>query len=254
MKKYLLSICLAAIASSFAHGQSLSGTISKIPEQVYRRAALAVVKISTSEQQNLGTGIIIGKSRNGTPIILTTNELITGFEEQLHVQLENQTSAVPAQIITPKWRNRDLVLLAARTGLSGVPAMPYGSADRLTAGDEVAVLGFPQTSFLSQNSGKVANTSAGKLTLNFAISTGQNGGPVIDQHGRVVGIAVSRGTETGEVVPIELVCFVVEDWLRNAALAEFWQEARAKKHWYGWMLGVVLISAAGVAIGVSGVL
>ncbi len=254
MRKTLFPICLVALIGSIAHAQSLSGTITKIPEQVHRRAALAIVKISAREQQSLGVGIIIGKTRNGASIILTTNALVTGFEDQLHVQLENQAGAVPAQIITPKWRNRDLVLLAARSGLSGAPALEYGSADQLVTGDEVAVLGFPQTSFLSQNSGEVASAAAGKLTLSFAISVGQNSGPLIDRRGRVVGIAVSRGAENGEAIPIELVCFVVEDWLRHAALAEFWQEGKDKKHWYGWVLGVALLSAAGAAIGLSGVL
>ncbi len=254
MKKHLSFAFLVAAGIPFAHAQSLPGTITKIPEQLHRRAALAIVKVIAGDQQHAGAGIIIGRTRNGASVILTTNSLVTGFENQLSVQLENQTTATPAQIITPKWRNRDLVLLATRARLPGAPALDYGRSDQLAAGDEAAVLGFPQTSFLSQNAGEIVRNTAAKITLNFAISPGQNGGPLVDRHGRVIGIAISRGQENGEALPIDLVRFVTEDWLRNTTLAESWHEGKNTKHWYSWALGIVLISAAGLAIGMSGVL
>jgi S1-C subfamily serine protease len=249
-----LCTCLLFAAAAFSRAQSSSGTITKISDPVYRRAAQAVVRINAGEGWRFGAGLIIGKTRNGAPIILTSNALISGFETQLRVQLENQTAAVPAQIITPEWRNRDLVLLAARSGLAGAPALDYGRADQILAGEEASVLGFPATSFLSQNSGEVVRTAPEQLTLSFALKPGQEGGPVIDKNGRVIGIALARGGERGVAVSIDLARLVVEEWLRNAPLAETWREGKSAKKWYGWVLGVLLITAAGVGIGVSGVL
>ena len=250
MKKYL---CFSLLLLSAAHAQAQTspGTITKIPDEIHRRAAQAVVKITAGER--LGAGIVIGKTRNGAPIILTSNALITGFETQLTAQLENQT-AVPVQIITPQWRNRDLVLLSTRANFSGAPALDFGRSDQILAGDQVAVLGFPQTSFLSQNSGEALRLAAEQITLSFAISSGQEGGPVLDKKGRVVGMALTRGEAQGVAVSIDLVRIVVEQWLRNATLAETWHEGKSAKKWYGWVLGVFLTAAAGVAIGMSGVL
>lgn len=255
MKIYHLLCCLFFAGAVSSQAQSLARTITKIPDEIHDRAAQAVVKIIVGERQRLGAGIIIGKTRNGAPIILTSNVLITGFETQLTVQLEQATSAVPAQIITPNWRNRDLVLLATRSPLPGAaPALDYGRSDQVTRGDGVSVLGFPSTSFLSQNSGEVSHVAAEQLQLNFPIAAGQEGGPVLDQKGRVVGIALAGDKEQGAAISIDLTRIVLKEWLGKSSLAESWQEGKDKKRWYGWILGVILISAAGVAIGASGVL
>ncbi|MEK7729147.1 MAG: serine protease [candidate division KSB1 bacterium] len=254
MKKYLNFCCLLFAGVGLSQAQSLPGRITKIPDQVYRRAAQAVVKITVGEQQRIGAGIIIGKTRNGAPVILTSNALISGFEAQLTVQLEQGTTAMPAQMISSKWRNRDLVLLATRAGFPGAPALEFGRSDQVAVGDAVAVLGFPGTTFLSQNAGEVQRNAPEELTLSFSVSPGQEGGPVLDKNGRVIGIARARGEEPGAVISIDLARIVVEEWLRNSTLAETWQEGKRTKKWYGWVLGVLLMSAAGVAIGVSGVL
>lgn len=255
MKIYHLVCCLALTGVVSNQSQVLAQTITKIPDEIHGRAAQAVVKVVAGEQQRIGAGIVIGKTRNGALIILTSNVLITGFETQLAVQLGQTTSAVPAQIITPNWRNRDLVLLATRSPLPGAaPALDYGRSDQVTRGDDVSVLGFSSTSFLSQNSGEVANVAVEKLQLNFSIASGQEGGPVLDQKGRVIGIALAGGEEQGAAISIDLVRIMLEGWLGKSNLAENWQEGKDKRGWHGWILGVILISAAGAAIGASGVL
>lgn len=77
---------------------------------------------------------------------------------------------------------------------------------------------------------------------------------MLDQKGRVIGIALAGGEEQGAAISIDLVRIMLEGWLGKSNLAENWQEGKDKKGWYGWILGVILISAAGVAIGASGVL
>lgn len=252
MKKYLC-FSLLVLGAACAQAQSSSGTISKIPDEVYRRAAQAVVKITAGERERIGAGLVVGKTRNGAPIILTSNALITGLETQLTAQLENQPP-VPVQIITQQWRNRELVLLSTRANFGGAPALDFGRSEQLLAGDKVAVLGFPRTSFLSQNSGEVVRMASEQITLSFALTPGQEGGPVLDNKGRVVGIAVARNEAQGAAISIDLVRVVVEQWLGNSTLAETWHEGKSAKRWYGWVLGVFLTAAAGVAIGMSGVL
>ena len=253
MKKHLCFSLLVLIAAD-GRAQSLPGKITKIPEATYLRAARTVVKITAGDGQCLGAGLVIGKTRNGAPLILTSNALITGFETQLRAQIENQTAAVPVQIIRPQWRNRDLVLLSTRASFPGAPALDFGRSDQMVAGEEVAVLGFPNTSFLSQNSGEVVRIAPEQLTLSFSLAAGQEGGPVLDKKGRVVGIVLTRSETRGVAISIDLVRLVVEEWLRNSTLVETWHEGKSDKKWYGWVLGVFLTAAAGVAIGMSGVL
>ncbi len=256
MKKTLIGSGLLLLISVWpAQPQTSPGAITKISEPVYRRASQAVVKISLGDGQHTGAGVVIGKTRNGAPIILTSNALITGYEAQIKVQLEQQAAPVTAQIITPNWRNSDLVLLATRAALPGAaPALPYGSSEQLARGEQVSVLGFPGTSFLSQNSGEVLQLTTDRMKLNFRIASGQGGGPVIDQKGRIVGLAFARGEEQDTAISIDFIRIVVEEWLRNSTMAERWQEGKEQKRWYGWVLGVFLLTAAGVAVGVSGVL
>ncbi len=225
----------------------------KIPEAIYPRAVQAVVKISTGENQTAGAGIVIGKTRNGLPVILTANALINGHEDKITIQAAEQGQAAPGRLISGKWRNRDLVLLAARKPLPVAAALPYGQSDQLMPGENAAVLGFSQSKFLEQNAGQIVRNEAHQLMLNLVMSEGQTGGPVLDQNGRIIGIAVSRPQELSQAIPIDLARITLEQWLGKTQLMEAWQEGKSTNHWQGWVVAAALLLVTGVAVGVSGV-
>lgn len=259
-----ISKSLTAFAASFlaclsfylnlAFSQEAPASVSaeKIPDEVYARAAQAVVKISAGDEQ-VGAGLVIGKTRNGLPVILTANALIAGNENEIMIQPAAQAQAAPGRLITDKWRNRDLVLIAARQPLPVAAALPYGSSDQLTPGEDIVVLGFPQANSLAENSGQVVRNEASQILLNFIITEGQRGGPVLDKKGRVIGLATSRPGELCQAIPVDLARVAVEQWLSKTQLMEPWQEEQTEKNWQGWLVAAGLLIATGVAVGVSGV-
>ncbi len=239
-------------AAIFGQTTSPLTSISKIPDEVHARAAQSVVKITAGDNPITGAGLVIGKTRNGLPVILTVNSLIAGHEDKIAVQTE-QGRPAPARIISEKWRNRDLVLIAALKPMSVAAALPYGNSDQIAAGEEVAVLGFPQSNFLGQNSGQVVRNEGTQILLNFVLSRGQTGGPVLNQAGHVIGLATSRPQEMVQVIPIDLARAALAQWLGNAQLYESWEEGKNPPKWQGWLLGIGLLLATGVAVGLSGV-
>ncbi|MGH7493584.1 MAG: S1 family peptidase [bacterium] len=228
-------------------------SVATIPDDIYQRAVQAVVKVSVGDKKPAGAGLVIGKTRNGLPVILTANALINGHEDKITIQAAGRGQAAPGRLISAKWRNRDLVLIAARKALPVTAALPYGHSDQIAPGEDVAVLGFPQANLLAQNNGQVVRNEISQIMLNLISAEGQTGGPVLDKNGHVIGLAVSRPQELAQALPIDLARIVLQQWLGKTQLAEPWQEGKTSKNWQGWLVATGLLIATGVAVGVSGV-
>lgn len=250
--RLLLLSVLAGSATGRA--QLLESTIAKIPESIYRRAQPAVVKVIAGNGQRYGSGLVVGKTQKGLAIILTANEVIAGLENELAIQLDNRPEVISAQLILEKWRTPELALLAVRaTSLSLSPALLFHPEAALAPGDNISVLGFPQTPFISQTRGRIVRSDDDLLVLSFAVSAGHSGGPVIDTAGRVVGIALARGTSPGEAIPLPAVQARLNAWLGKVPLAERWHAGAQQKRWTGWLLGTTLLLATGAAVAWSGI-
>ena len=91
----------------------------------------------------------------------------------------------------------DLALLKVHGDCSGHPLLPIAEQSP-AQGEAVVALGHPQETVWSFTSGMVSSLHQGVIQHDAAINTGNSGGPLLDAHGRVVGINTFKllgGTE-----------------------------------------------------------
>jgi len=246
-------VALAAVCL-FVNSPACWSQFLDLDRGVRRQAVQSLVKITAGNGERAGTGIVVGKTLRGLPVILTANQVIAGFEDSLSVQMIGDARRRPARLILEKWRTDEFALIACRSSHPAVPALRYNREQFLLAGSMVSVLGFSRGLSLSQNAVKVLRSQRDRIDLDFALPADQFGAPVMDAQGRVIGLAIGNDGSFGRAVPIELVQAVVENWLRRVRLAQRWQEGKDGGHWYGWIIGGALVTASAVAIALSGVL
>jgi S1-C subfamily serine protease len=168
-------------------------------------AAVSVVRITadTCEGRDLGTGFVVGPGG----AILTARHVIEGAAS---VRVQIGARSTTAAVIAVDER-RDVALLSAprfsdlepvRVGV--VPTTgavvrvfghPWGGALVVTRG---AVVGFVERGTLALDGHRV-------MTVSAPVEPGQSGGPVLDDDGHLVGVAigVETNTQTGLVVPVD---------------------------------------------------
>jgi hypothetical protein len=91
----------------------------------------------------------------------------------------------------------DLALLKVHGDCAAYPLLPIAEQSP-AQGETVVALGHPQETVWSFTSGMVSSLHQGVIQHDAAINTGNSGGPLLDAHGRVVGINTFKllgGTE-----------------------------------------------------------
>lgn len=189
----LAELSPTASNTSSSAGQPMSG------REIYdsRRGSVVIVETTTS----LGSGVVIDDG-----IVLTNRHVLSGVTGYV---ITASGQRVPYFRV---WRHAFADIAAIQvTGLVADPAPP-GTGLRLRPGDGVSVIGNPQGLAFSFSEGSVAavGRSLDGLTqlIQFTapISPGSSGGPVFDDHGRVVGLAtatLATGQALNFAVPIE---------------------------------------------------
>jgi len=153
------------------------------------------------EHTSSGSGAII--SPDG--YILTNNHVIEGASS-LSVELTSG-DRYPARVIATD-PDRDLALI--KVDARDLKAIPISAGRAVQVGESVVSIGSPQ--------GLVGTVSVGIITAvgrcvenlgledlyqtNAGIARGSSGGPLIDQHGQLVGINVAVAISGGEHVPL----------------------------------------------------
>ncbi len=147
---------------------------------IYQRLAPSVVIVRTGH--DLGTGVIVAD--DGT--ILTANHVIAGGGSITVTFADGTTANATVAAANPKL---DIATLAPAK-LPPVVAIgnPLGLTDSVSAG---VISGLDRT----------ADTSNGKFSgliqFDASVNPGSSGGPLLDAHGRVIGIVVSLASPDG---------------------------------------------------------
>jgi S1-C subfamily serine protease len=198
------------------------------------------VKIFCDRGRKTGSGVIIGVTEKGRALILTACHVVaTNFNEtdpdiplefykDLVIKTNTDVKPVRASVI-PSFvdRTNDLVVLATAGAVAADKAIRYHRTDKINPGESVAALGYPSSDKLSQTAGRITRLEAKYLVFDAKIAPGNSGGPLIDQHGRMIGMnTFIEGGNDGYAVNVNLVTSVVDNWLKNVKLKERWEEQK----------------------------
>ncbi|MEA4870826.1 MAG: trypsin-like peptidase domain-containing protein [Christensenella sp.] len=184
----------------------------------------------------LGTGFCVGKAGEPVEYVITNAHVVTatdeygnvlGYPDEVNVIFEDvdADSTVSAKVLKIFTDGVDLAILRLQAPTTLRQQLPLRSASEMKIMDEVFALGFP--AIADDSSGYIPSTvddvtvtkgSVGKaqyldgntkyLQIDNAISSGNSGGPLLDENGAVVGINTwvadpSAGTSLGFALYID---------------------------------------------------
>ncbi len=187
---WLVVIILVGASLSIASAQDMSGAIEQVKESV----------LTIKSGERVGAGFIVSPDGHG----LTSAHLV-GDNSQVTAVLANDEE-LDAKV-TKTDAALDLALI--KLDLQNLPAVRFAPSSELKQGARVAALGAPLGLEGSVSEGIVSALERevkGKryLQIDAALNEGNSGGPVIDEHGRVVGVAtavVKEAQNVGFAVP-----------------------------------------------------
>lgn len=197
---------------------------------VVRRAGPGVVEVRAGN--DFGTGFVV--DRNGH---ILTNAHVVGTSRRVQVVYQDATE-VTARVLASD-PAIDLAVLDAGDLPASATVLPLGSSRTVQVGQTVIAIGNPLFFSNSVSSGIISGlkrqicspdrTPIGNvIQTDAAINQGNSGGPLLDAHGRVIGInsqiaSQSGGNEgIGFAVPIDIVRPVMQDIIEKGSPRHAW--------------------------------
>ena len=222
-------------------GRKLEDGAKLEPGEIYKQAAPSVVVIVCRGEGGgeLGTGSIIdAKGRiltnahvvipdaTGKPFetirIYFKPDVLTGDPKK------DLSNPVTAKVIKAD-RALDLALLELVEPRSSAPIMPMADTGNIQPGEAVVTIGHPEQGGLWTLTSGVVSTLVADLggvkgkdvfQTDASINRGNSGGPLIDMHGRMIGVNTSMARRAADGLAITSVNFaiqsnVVTHWLKT---------------------------------------
>jgi len=184
--------------------------------EVYRATAPGVVFITTSaggrgmfdleEREGAGSGVVIDDQGH-----ILTNEHVVAGSQRVTVKLTGDRTYQARVIGTDP--DTDLAVLKIEAPRDQLSAIPMGDSDQLTVGQKVLAIGNPfgldrtlTTGVISGLQRPIHSRSRrlieGAIQTDASINPGNSGGPLLDSHGRLIGINTMIYSPTGGSVGV----------------------------------------------------
>jgi serine protease Do len=233
---------LVAVTASTVWGESLLETMDQEVSSIYEKSRDAVVKVHALRQLQIGNLVLLPTYRIATGFfvdkdghILTT---ATAVDDMDTCWIDWRGQRITARILGRDLQTNLAVLKINPENGTPTPFLPQGDSDALRIGSMVIAVAFPYdlpsapvVGFVSgldiHSNGRVFPTT--HIRAGCRLSPGQGGGPLLNVHGEVVGIAVAVHAD-GQccALPIKAARKVGDDIL------EFGQ---AQHPWVGLVVG-----------------
>ncbi len=178
----------------------------------------------------IGSGFIIDKDG-----IVVTNNHVVGSAKEITVTLKDG-SELPAELLGSDEKT-DLAVLRIETD-TALPSVAWGDSDKARVGDWVLAVGNPfglgGTATVGIVSARGRDIGAGPyddfIQVDAPINSGNSGGPLFDQNGRVIGVNTAIFSPNGGNVGIG---FAIPAELAKQVVAQLQEKGSVKRGWLG---------------------
>lgn len=171
--------------------------------QIAQRTGPSVVLLLTADEGGdpiaLGSGFFVSSDR------IATNYHVIKDASQIFVKFAGRKGLYKISFPGLPDKHSDLAILRI-DGVKGQP-LKLGNLSRLRVGDEIYVMGNSEGLEGTFSRGNVSAIRSGKglIQITAPISHGSSGGPVLDERGEVIGVAVgmfSEGQNLNFAIPV----------------------------------------------------
>jgi len=227
---------LIAAATSTVWAETLLETMDQEVSSIYEKSRDAVVKVHALRQLRIGNWVLLPTYRIATGFfvdkdghILTT---ATAVDDMDTCWIDWRGQRITARIVGRDPQTNLAVLKINPANGTPTPFLPQGDSDALRVGSMVIAVAFPYdlpsapvVGFVSgldiQSNGHVFPTT--HIRAGCRLSPGQGGGPLLNVHGEVVGIAVAVHPD-GQccALPINAARKISEDILKFGQAQHPW--------------------------------
>ena len=186
-------------------GETTRGSARRVYDGA--KASVVFIAAQTSEGQATGSGFVVREDG-----LIVTNAHVVGDAPQVTARIGPDGPEQPAEVVGTS-PSTDLALLRVDTGGQTLRALSLADSSAVGVGDEVYAIGSPFGLEQTLTSGIVSATGrtiqgldgsaiSGVIQTDAALNPGNSGGPLIDAHGRVIGVnsqIASDGQGAGNV-------------------------------------------------------
>lgn len=180
-------LTLAAVVFPYSVEHVSAQTAKAVAAKAFPSVVLLLMEDARGQPLSLGSGFVI---QGG--YIATNLHVVRGASRGTAKLIGQPAKAEILGVVAVDPR-MDIVLLQVK-GLQA-PPLPIGDSSRVAVGEEVFAIGNPQGLEGTMSQGIVSGIRKVKdaevLQITAPISPGSSGGPVLDQQGKVIGIAVA---------------------------------------------------------------
>jgi len=206
---------------------AFSRTVVNVAELL--RPAVVHLRAPRSSGGGSGSGILFAPDG----FLLTNHHVVRG-QQELRVRLNDGREIAGHRVGADPWT--DLAVVQADS--SGLPFASLGDSSRLRVGQLAIAIGSPLgfestvTAGVISALGRTLRSITGHLVDNViqtdaALNPGNSGGPLVDSHGRVVGI------NTAVIQPAQGLCFAIPINAAKHILPQLMQHGRVVRGYLG---------------------
>lgn len=178
--------------------ESAAGTLTarQIAQRSFPSVVLLVTEDAHGTRSTLGSGFFVQQN------VLATNYHVIKNASRIYAKIVGASTFYDVTVIDTD-KGRDLALVAVE-GPKGQP-LRLGDVRRIAVGDAVYVVGNPEGLEGTFSAGIISALRDGYVQITAPISHGSSGGPVLNDRGQVIGIAVGlfeNGQNLNFAIPV----------------------------------------------------